>query len=149
MRSPRGPVVQEFMLQHIAFAVLTSSQNCFQARLTSTWLHEVYRAIDDRIPQRQMIRYFPKGTRYDPSVGLLFSFERSSLSDCLSLPTPLRGPPGPEKRKRQRQGMSASALTPSRMPLGNIYLGDGRCHLVLKSIVSDNTSSLLCVWFLS
>jgi len=33
-----------------------------------------------------MIRYSPKGTQYDPSVGLLFSFERPSLSDSLPFP---------------------------------------------------------------
>jgi len=44
--------------------------------------------------------------------------------------------------------MSASALPPSRM-LGNMCLGDGRRHLVPKSIVSDNTSWLLRVQFLS
>jgi len=49
VRSPRGPVVQNCTLQRIVLAVLTSSRNCFQARLTSTWLREVYRAIDDQI----------------------------------------------------------------------------------------------------
>jgi len=51
--------------------------------------------------QFQMIRYSPEGTRYDPSVGLLWSFERPSLSDSLPFPTALRGPPGPEKRKTE------------------------------------------------
>jgi len=37
----------------------------------------------------------------------------ATLSDSVSLSTPLPGQPGPEKRGKQRQEISASALTPS------------------------------------
>jgi len=80
-----------------------------------------------------------EGTLSDPSVGLPFSFERPLLPDSLSIPTPLRGPPGPEKKKTEAR-YECERPPSLAYASGNICFGDCRRHLVPKSIVSDNTS---------